>query len=60
MLRLRNMLCALVMASGCTSVRPIDEASLRRGVIPALAPNEGILVVCVDTEVPLAEIQVSG
>jgi hypothetical protein len=49
----------LVMAWGCGSVRPLDGASLAAGVVPTLSPNEGILVVRVDTDVPIAKLQIS-
>lgn len=48
------------MASGCASVRPLDGNALGLGVLPTLAPNEGILVVRIDTEVPIAKLQISG
>ncbi len=45
---------ALLTTLGCVSVRPVE-----RGTVPELSPGEGILVVDVETAVPIKQIDVS-
>jgi uncharacterized protein YceK len=61
MLRLRIALCVLATASGCASVRQLEIGSgpLEAGALPDLAPDEGILVVHVHTDIPIAKLQIS-
>ena len=58
--RLRIALCVLTLLSGCTSVRPLDveESSREPGGLPVLAPDEGILVVDLDTQVPIKALKI--
>src|SRR5262245_10237973 len=46
---------ALALALGCAKPRSIAE-----GVVPTLAPDEGILVVDVEADVPIERLVLSG
>src|SRR5262249_54706093 len=49
------LVCALVAGAGCVTARPIPA-----GTVPTLGPDEGILVVDVETAVPIERLLLSG
>ncbi|MGH0033133.1 MAG: hypothetical protein ACQGVC_25360 [Myxococcota bacterium] len=55
------LVCSCALGVACTSVRPLDTPArpLAPGTVPVLAPDEGILVVFVETDIPLTELEVS-
>lgn len=57
--RLRIALCVLALSSGCTSVRSLDVGGGSREAegLPVLAIDEGILVLDIGTEVPIAALE---
>jgi len=51
----RGAALALALVLGCAKPRPIAE-----GVVPTLAPDEGILVVDVETDAPIERLAMNG